>query len=199
MDNTGINQRRMVWVVQRALLGGLALLVSSTAFAQQKLLPAQSRIDFVSKQMGVPVEGHFKKIEGQVSFNPAKPEAASIALQIALASATLGAPETEEELAKPDWFNTSKFPKAQFQSAAIKKINAQQWQVDGKLTIKGISHNVQVPVTLSQSGEVTTARGVFVIPRLAFKIGENAWSDTSMVANEVQVKFTLALTGVGKL
>jgi hypothetical protein len=38
-----------------------------------------------------------------------------------------------------------------------------------------------------------------VLKRLAFKIGENEWADTSMVADDVQVKFKLALTGVGKL
>jgi len=196
----GINDNETAFFsAHRAWLCGLALVVSQSALAQQKLLPAQSSITFVSKQMGVPVEGRFKTIGGQINFNPAKPEAASIALQIDLASATLGVPETDAELAKPDWFNTAKFPQAQFQSAAVRKISPQHWQVDGKLTIKGNSQNVQVPVTLSQSGEVTTASGAFVIPRLAFKIGENAWSDTSRVANEVQVKFKLALTGVGKL
>ena len=55
------------------------------------------------------------------------------------------------------------------------------------------------PVTLTQAGPVTTATGAFPIKRLAFKIGENEWADTSMVADDVQVKFKLALTGVGKL
>ncbi len=41
--------------------------------------------------------------------------------------------------------------------------------------------------------------GEQAIKRLAFKIGENEWADTSMVADDVQVKFKLALTGVGKL
>jgi polyisoprenoid-binding protein YceI len=181
-----------------ALLG-LALLATSQVHAEQKLLPAQSSITFVSKQMGVPVEGRFQSFGGQIAFNPAKPEAASIALSIDLASATLGAAETDAELAKPDWFHTAKFPKAQFQSTSVKKLTAQQWQVDGKLTIKGLSQNVQVPVTLTQSGATTIANGAFTIARLAYKIGDNAWSDTSMVANEVQVKFKLALTGVGKL
>jgi hypothetical protein len=36
------------------------------------------------------------------------------------------------------------------------------------------------------------------IKRLAFKIGENEWADTSMVADDVQVKFKLALSGLGK-
>jgi hypothetical protein len=35
--------------------------------------------------------------------------------------------------------------------------------------------------------------------RLTFKIGENEWADTSMVADPVLVKLKLALTGVGKL
>ena len=34
---------------------------------------------------------------------------------------------------------------------------------------------------------------------LNFKIGDGDWKDTSMVADEVNVQFKLALTGVGKL
>ena len=58
--------------------------------------------------------------------------------------------------------------------------------------------DVTVPVTLAQSGATTTATGTLPIKRLAFKIGDGEWADTSMVADEVQVKFKLALTGVGK-
>ena len=38
---------------------------ASTAKADQQLLPAQSDIVFVSKQMGVPVEGRFKKFDAK--------------------------------------------------------------------------------------------------------------------------------------
>ena len=56
-----------------------------------------------------------------------------------------------------------------------------------------------LPVVLTQSGATTVATGTVPLKRLAFKIGENEWADTSMVADDVQVKFKLALTGVGKL
>ena len=59
----------------------------------------------------------------------------------------------------------------------------------GKLTIKGTVRDVTVPVALTQSGAITTASGQFTIKRLAFKIGEGEWSDTGMVADDVQVKF----------
>ena len=189
---------RLSGLVRAATVLSLAA-ASVGAWAQQQLLANQSSIVFVSKQMGVPVEGHFKKMTARVQFNPAKPEAASIFFVVDMASATLGAPETDAELPKSDWFNVAQFPQAQFQSGVVKTAGAGKFDIAGKLTIKGQVREVLVPVVLTQSGAITTATGSFVIPRLAFKIGENAWADTSMVANEVQVKFKLALTGVGKL
>jgi len=177
-----------------AILGG-----SSAVLAQQKLVPVQSEIVFVSKQMGVPVEGRFKKFDAQISFNPAKPETSKIAFTVDTGSATLGVPETDAELPKATWFNVPKFPQATFQSSSVKGLGAGKFEVAGKLSIKGLSRDVVVPVTLTQSGAATTASGSFALKRLAFKIGENEWSDTSMVADDVQVKFKLALTGVGKL
>ena len=185
-------------------LTGLALACAATlagqpAWAQQQLVPEQSEIAFVSKQMGVPVEGRFKKFDAQLAFDPAKLTASSVAFTVDTGSATLGVKETDAELPKPTWFNVAKFPQATFRSTAIKAVGAGKYEVAGKLSIKGVAHDVVVPVTLAQSGAVTTAAGTFTIKRLAFKIGENEWADTSMVADEVQVKFKLALTGVGKL
>ena len=176
----------------------LALLsaFAAPACAQQKLAPAQSEIAFTSKQMGVPVDGKFKKFDAQVAFDPTKPEAGKIAFSIELGSASLGAAETEAELAKPDWFNTKLFPQATFQSTAVKAAGPGKFEVAGKLAIKGASQDVVVPVTLVQTGTNATATGSFAIKRLDFKIGDGDWKDTSMVANDVQIKFKLALTGM---
>lgn len=187
-----------VWALT-ALAGAL---FSTSVAAQQKIVPAQSEIVFVSRQMGVPVEGRFRTFDAKVAFDPAKPATSQIAFTVDVASATLGVRETDAELPKPIWFNTARFPQATFQSSAVKAVGAGKFEVAGKLTIKGASSDVVVPVTLAQpSGPagVTTATGSFPIKRLTFKIGENEWADTSMVADEVQVRFKIALTGVGKL
>jgi polyisoprenoid-binding protein YceI len=187
--------------IQSITIGAaLALSLAATtlpAQAQQKLLPAQSEIVFVSKQMGVPVEGRFKKFDAQVAFDPAKPETSKIALTVDIASATIG-PEADAELPKAPWFNTAKFPQATFQSSSIKSLGSGKFEVAGKLSIKGASQDVSMPVTLSQSGASTIASGVLPIKRLTFKIGDGEWADTSMVADEVQVKFKIALSGVAK-
>lgn len=176
----------------------LAALAGVAAQAQQKLVPAQSEISFVTKQMGVPVEGRFKKFDAQIAFDPAKPQTGKIAFTVDIASATLGSPEPDAELPKAEWFNTAKFPQATFQSSSIKALGGGKFEVAGKLAIKGASQDAVIPVTLTANGATTVAAGAFGIKRLAYKIGEKEWADTSTVADEVQVKFKLALTGVGK-
>ncbi len=180
-------------------LSAAALGFSGSALAQQKLIPGQSSISFVTKQMGVPLDGQFKKFDAQISFDTAKPEAAKIAFTVDTGSATLGAPESDAELPKAPWFNVPKFPQATFQSGAVKALGGGKYQISGKLSIKGNVKDVDVPVALTQANGITTATGQFALKRLTFKIGEGEWADTSMVADDVQVKFKLALSGMGKL
>src|SRR5450755_4709309 len=116
-----------------ALFAGLA----APACAQQKVVAAQSEIAFTSKQMGVPVDGKFKKFDAQLAFDPKKPEAARIAFKIDVGSATLGSAETEAELVKPEWFDTKVFPQATFQSSAVKATGPGKFDVTGRLVIKG--------------------------------------------------------------
>jgi len=176
-----------------------ALVLVGNAHAQQKLVPAQSDIVFVSKQMGVPVEGRFKAFDAQIGFDPAKPATGKIQFTVDMTSATLGNKETDAELQKPDWFSTAKFAKAGFQSTAIRNTAPGKYEVSGKLSIKGLTQDIVVPVSLTQTSGLTTAVGSFALKRLGFKIGDNEWSDTSMVADDVQVKFKFVLSGVAKL
>lgn len=175
-----------------------ALLIAAPAWAQQ-VVPAQSEVGFVSKQMGVPVEGKFKQWTAKINFDPKKPEAGSVAFSIQTGSASFGAAEIDGEVPKAEWFNAAKFPQASFASSAIKALGGGKFEVRGKLAIKGATQDVVVPITVTQSGAASTAVGSFVIKRLDFKIGEGDWADTSMVANDVTVKFKLALTGMAPL
>jgi polyisoprenoid-binding protein YceI len=175
-----------------------AALLPLAAQAQQQLVPAQSEIQFVSRQMGVPVEGKFRAFSAQVAFDPTRLATSKIDFTVDTGSANIGR-EADAELPKATWFNVAQYPRATFQSSSIKRLAGNTFEVAGKLNIKGLSSDVVVPVTLAQNGATTTATGSFPIKRLAFRIGEKEWADTSMVADEVQVKFKLALTGVGKL
>ena len=188
-------------MIKTLCMASFALAVNAGAFAQPAavLVPAQSEIGFVSTQMGVPVDGHFGKFEAQIALDPKHPETGRVAIDIATASATLGVPETDAELPKANWFGSAQFPQASFRSSAIKSLGSGRFEVAGTLTVKGSAQPLVVPVQLTQSAGTSIARGSFTIKRLAFKIGEAEWTDTSLVANDVLVRFKLTLTGLGPL
>ena len=182
--------------VRTALCVAAVLPLAGAPAVAQTLVAAQSEIAFVSRQMGVPIEGRFKTFAAQLAFDPHRPDAGKVALTIAMASASFAAAEAEAEVAKPAWFDVARFPQASFQSTAIKPAGPGRYEVAGKLTIKDRTQDLTVPVALVQAGSTGTATGSFVVKRLDFRIGEGEWADTGMVANEVQVRFRFALAGL---
>jgi polyisoprenoid-binding protein YceI len=141
------------------------------------------------KQMNVPVEGKFKKFNAQIDYDAAKPEASKANVEIEVASFDLGDPDFNKEVAKKDWFNTTQFPKATFVSSAIKSGAGGKLDVTGKLTIKGKTADVNFPITVKKEGAAQVFEGALPIKRLTYNIGEGEWKDTSMVADEVVIKF----------
>ena len=190
----------------RATLGAsaaaAALLCCGPALAQAlaRLVAAESQIAFVSKQMGVPVEGVFKSFHAQIALDSRNPGGGTVALQIDTGSASFNAPQADAELPTAPWFDVARFPRASFQSESIRSLGYGRLEVVGKLTIKGQARQVLVPVTVVQvEGGKSVATGTFALKRLEFRIGDGDWSDTATVADEVQVRFKLTLTGLGAL
>ena len=185
--------------IRTAFVLAASLALTGVAFAQAKVIPAQSQITFAIKEMGVPVEGKFAQWTADIAFDPKKPETGKVAFTIATGSATFGVPETDVEVPKAPWFNVAKFPSATFASTSIKAKGGGKFDVAGKLSVKGTTKDVVVPIALAQAGPTTTATGAFSIKRNDYKVGEGEWTDTSTVADEVQIKFKIALTGVAAL
>ena len=188
--------------VSLACIAAVAASMAAPAGAEPtaKLVLEQSQIAFVSSQMGAPVKGTFKKFDAQIAFDPKHPEGGTIKLQIDTASATLGVPMADAELPKASWFAATRFPQATFQSSAIRALGGGKFEVAGQLSIKGSTHQVQVPATIVQTAaHDSVVTGSFTLRRLDYRIGEDEWSDTSMIGNDVHVRFKLTLTGLGAL
>jgi polyisoprenoid-binding protein YceI len=150
---------------------------------------AKSKVTATSKQMNVPVEGTFKKFTAQLDFDPAKPAAGSAKLSIDTASYDLGDESYNDQVRGKEWFNSAQYPNATFVSSAIAPAGGNQFKVSGTLTIKGKSETVTVPVTVAQQGATQTFDGSLPIKRSQFDIGTGEWKDTSVVADDVVIKF----------
>lgn len=164
-----------------------ASLASGTEFTVTR--PQQSSIAFVSKQMGVPVEGNFRKFTALIAVNPAKPEAGTARIEIDLGSIDAGSAEANEEVISKAWFDTQNHPTASFVSSSVSNLGKGRYDVAGKMTIKGKTLDIKAPFTLKQQGDTLVIDGLFPLKRLDYGIGTGAWGDTGVVADEVQIRF----------
>jgi polyisoprenoid-binding protein YceI len=179
----------------RILTVAAALVLALPALAQapQKVVSEKSQIRFAFKQMNVPVEGRFRKFDASVAFDPKKPEATKAEFEVDLGSIDLGSAEGETEAKRKAWLNIEAFPKAKFVAASVKLTGPGKYEATGPLTIKGTSQNITAPFTLVDAGGIRTVEGQFPLKRLAFRIGEGAWSDTETVADEISVRFKFVI------
>ena len=178
-----------------ALAFALATAFSAHAIEYSQIQADKSSVAFVYQQMGVSVDGHFKKFTSQLSFDPAKPTAGKAIFDVALASVDTGAAEGDEEVAGKQWFNTKAFPTARFVSSSVKPLGGNRYEVTGQLSIKGKTQDVVVPATFSPQGNTGVFDGAFTIRRADFSIGEGSWAKFDIVANDVRIKFRITATG----
>ena len=180
MINSKIRQVFLIMI----LLSGTA-----TIAAPLKTDISKSVVTAVFKQMSVPVEARFMKFSALIDFDSAKPEAGRANVTIEIPSFDLGDPDYNHEVQKKEWFDGATFPRASFISSKIKAGAAGKLDIAGKLTIKGKSLDISFPLIVKKEGALLVFEGSMPIKRLYFGIGDGEWKDTSVVADEVIIKF----------
>jgi polyisoprenoid-binding protein YceI len=152
----------------------------------------QSKLGFTGMQGTNAFQGTFKNFKTDIDFDPDHPETGKIAATVDIASASTGDGEKDGMLPQSDWFDTSKFPQAQFTSAQIRKTGANSYEAQGNLTIKGIAKAITLPFTLTQEGDHWRAQGKTTLTRTDFHIGAGQWSSDDTVKLGVDVTIDIA-------
>jgi polyisoprenoid-binding protein YceI len=174
-----------------------ALALQTHAAPYQSIVPAKSSVTFSYKQMGVAVDGRFKRFAAQMNFDPAKAEQAKASFEVDLTSVDTGSVEADQEVVTKSWFNAAAFPKANFVAKQIKQTAPNQYEVQGTLSIKGLTRDVKFPMKHTAQGKDGLLTGSFMMKRADYTIGEGMWAKFDVVANDIQVHF-LITTALGK-
>lgn len=169
------------------LFTATALVTLSAAHAEVDL--AKSSIAATVKQMNVPIEGSFRKFKAQVNFDPARPASGSAQITVDIGSYDLGDAAYDSQVTGKEWFDAKAYPTAMFVSSSIAPAGGTEYRVTGKLTIKGKSEIVVVPVTVVQRSNTLVFDGALPIKRSNFDIGTGEWKSASIVADDVVIKF----------
>ena len=182
----------------RGVLCTLAVIIAGSLAAPGGVLAqtvdlAKSEISFGFKQENVPGSGKFKKFSAQITFDAARPEATRANIEVDVTSVDLGDAGWDSDIQGASWFNTKQFPKALFVISSAKALGGGRFESTGKFTLKGITRDVLTTFTAKTDAGGTLLEGAVPLKRNDFKIGDGPWADTTVVANEVAVRFRVTL------
>ncbi len=150
------------------------------------------------------ITGTATGISGTVAFDATKPGAVSGHIVLDTASLTVGNSLMGEHLRSADWLDVAQHPTITFEAVSAANVRPQGTNVvadvTGKLTVKGITREVTVPVTFTHLADKLGARlgnaelkGDLLVLRAAFTINR---SDFGIMAGQMtdKVAESIALT-----
>lgn len=175
-----------------ALLLALSLAAAAT---QWRMQPKDSKLSFVATQAGAPFEGAFRNFTADIRFDPQDLAASRFDVSIDMTSVDTNDGERDGIIKGPDLFAVQQWPQAHYVAEHFSTAGKGKYTANGKLTMRGITREVPVQFTFEKNDAGARLQGAASLRRLDFGVGQGEWRDTSAVANEVQVRFSLLLQG----
>jgi polyisoprenoid-binding protein YceI len=152
------------------------------------------------------INGSASGISGTVTFDPDQPAATKGRIVVASESLHVPNPMMKGHLHSDQWMDVAKYPEIIFEASALKDVKTEAGKTTanatGMLTIRGISKEMTVPVSLNylkdklelrvpnQKGDLLVIRANFVIKRSDF--GINPKAPEEKVANEINLTLSIA-------
>lgn len=122
---------------------------TSASLVTWKLDPAHSSADFKVKHMMISnVKGSLTGMTGVLHEDPSDPSRSTVEATIDVSTLSTGDPQRDGHLKSPDFFEVEKYPTMTFKSTAVKRTGDGEYEVDGDLTM----HGVTKPVTFKVEG-----------------------------------------------
>ncbi len=178
------------------LSAALAFALAGTATAASYQIDSNhTQVHFTYQHLGYAnLSARLNQVTGTFEFDPAKPAAASIDVQLPMTSLSTGVPKLDVHLSSADFFDVATFPTASFKSSRVTVVDKDTLRVAGALTIHGVTRPVTLAVTINQVGvhpmRKTPAAGfdaTATIKRSEFGVG----GMVPAVADEVQLRISL--------
>ncbi len=154
--------------------------------------PAASSLGFTGAKVTGSHNGTFGAFNGTIDLDAAHPENSRISVTIETASVSTDQDRLTNHLKSADFFDVARFPRATFESTAIRVggTNGATHTVTGTLSLHGQSRSITFPATIAVGASEVTARSEFVINRRDFGLVYPGMPD-NLIRDEVTIRFDL--------
>lgn len=181
---------RFVRVVRSlGLLLAMTLAAGAPAHAEVtrfRIQPEVSALTFHATSRLMNADGKFSRFAGDVTVDPADLTTAKVTVTVEAATLDTGITMRDRHLRSEDFFHVEKFPAITFESVRVEGAG-RRLLVIGRLTLRGVTREVRVPVDVSVAGKRLEARGQFDIKRTDH--GLNYDSAVNPIGEQVRIEF----------
>ena len=109
--------------------------------------PVHSEISFKVKHLMISnVKGTFKEFDATVYTDGDDFSTAAIEFSLKPASIDTGVADRDGHLKSPDFFDVEKFETISFKSESLNRVDDENYEMSGDMTIKGITKNLKLAV-----------------------------------------------------
>jgi polyisoprenoid-binding protein YceI len=172
--------------MKKSILFILTVFISSGVFAQYKPAEQGSSVNFTIKNLGFGVDGTFKGLQGDITFDPATPSAA--AFDVTLDASTVNTDNSlrDGHLKGESYFDVKNYPRIHFVSTKVSGGKNGVYDITGKLTIKKTTRVVSFPFSATPATDGFLFKGTFSINRKDYDVG-----GTSTISDNLEVSLNI--------
>ena len=186
------------------ILGACPSLAAEPKSGAWEIDGEHSTVGFRIRHIVGHVPGVFARFSGEVEYDPAAPEKTQFYILVDSASVHTGVPARDEHLRSPDFLDVAKSPRILFASKSVAKGEGNVLLVTGDLTIKDVTAEIRVPVTVLGIAEhpfkhqlpdtkVLGLHAQFSINRLDFHVGEARWTQMGVMGETIDLAIDMEL------
>ena len=158
------------------------------------ITPATSKVEWTGSKVTGSHDGSFTAFSGTIDYAGAI-EKSTVTIDIDTTSITTTPQMLLDHLKSPDFFDTAKYPKAQFVSTSIVQKEGTTYTVTGNLDLHGVKKAITFPATITANADAVEAKATFSINRKDFGINY-AGKANDLIRDDVVIK--LAVRGEKK-
>jgi len=170
---------------------------AATALPHYVQVASGSNLTFTFVQEGAANQGSFRQFATELRYDEKAPSSGSLNVKVQMASAETQDKDRNELITGSDFFDAAKFPVAQYVASSFAKRADGGLEAVGKLTIRNITHDLRLPLTLKPTAKGFELSGKTAIKRLDYGVGQGEWKATDSVSDEVKIEFTVSLARSG--
>ena len=167
---------------------------SSNAVAPRFTQAPGGSLTFSFMQAGAESHGSFRQFTTELGYDEKNPAAGSLKVTVQIGSLDTQDKDRDEALGGADLFDAKKHPTAQYLASSFAKRADGGLEAVGKLTLRGITRDLRVPLRIQNAPGGVELSGEVTIKRLDFGVGQGEWKSTEWVGDEVKLHYKVPLS-----